>query len=163
MPRDPPQNRIPTSTPQNGWGQAQGIFSKFPRGSRRSPGLPVTSKLASEMITSAFLAPPSLSLHSLLLLSLLMSVVLDPKPSLVNTKQELYTESHPQPFTCACLVCFLRQGLFWHSLCRPGWPQTQTHRDPPAPASRVPGLKACAHPRPQLPLMILLLTFYYVS
>uniref|UniRef100_A0A8C2QK66 Reticulon n=1 Tax=Cricetulus griseus TaxID=10029 RepID=A0A8C2QK66_CRIGR len=30
----------------------------------------------------------------------------------------------------------------WHSLWRPGWPGT--HRDPPASASRVLGLKACA-------------------
>uniref|UniRef100_A0A8C8ULT2 Uncharacterized protein n=1 Tax=Peromyscus maniculatus bairdii TaxID=230844 RepID=A0A8C8ULT2_PERMB len=32
--------------------------------------------------------------------------------------------------------------LSWNSLGSPGWPRT--HRDPPASASQVQGLKACA-------------------
>ena len=47
------------------------------------------------------------------------------------------------------MYIFLRQDfsvqqswLSWNSLCRPGW--TWTHEDPPASASCVPGLKACA-------------------
>jgi hypothetical protein len=48
---------------------------------------------------------------------------------------------------CFVLFCFSRQGfsvpfwLSWNSLCRPGWPRTQ---NPPASASQVLGLKACA-------------------
>jgi hypothetical protein len=44
-----------------------------------------------------------------------------------------------------CLFVYFRHYLafqVWNSLCSPGW--SETHRDPPASASQVLGLKVCA-------------------
>ena len=50
-------------------------------------------------------------------------------------------------FVVVVNFCFFKMGflcvssLSWNSLCGPGWPHI--HRDPPAPAFQVLGLKAC--------------------
>jgi hypothetical protein len=59
-------------------------------------------------------------------------------------KRSWYIGPGDLTFSLSLSLFFFKTGSFyivWNSLCRPGWPQT--HRDPPASASQVLGLKVC--------------------